>query len=555
MIIENNSISKKITFLFFFLFFLIGVLTYKDYGISVDEEFQRSSGLYWLNYILNFTPFNEFANEVAQKFQQSKGFTISDAEIHKYYGVIFDLPAVLLEIIFDINDSRNFFYFKHFLTFSLFFFGSIFFYKLLLNRFSNNFIALMGTIFFVFSPRIYGNSFYNPKDIIFLSILCMAMYFCFKLFDRSNYKNFFIFSIFCALACSQRMWGLFLPISFIGFYFLSVLSKKKEFEKIYGVVFFSFSFLLFFVIFWPYLWSNPVVNLIEAFKYFSHHGTLNKIQILFNGDYVKANSVPYSYIPIWILITTPTLYILLFTLGYLSILKRFFLKFINIKENKIYHDLWRGSNEKKDLFVIFNFTFILFYLIFFNISIFTGWRHLYFMNIFIIYIASYAFYIINIKLKSKVQKKIFYSFIFVYMFFLAYKMFIYHPYQNIYFNSVFNKTNKSIHEKFEIDYWGLSGKRFLEKIISLEKNKTSIQVASASFIPLERSKKLLLAKDREKIKVVGQEYHKADYIFLNFTSEVNKKFNDKYKIPPYFLKINSLVIDNIVVYEVYKNNK
>ena len=30
------------------------------------------------------------------------------------------------------------------------------------------------------------------------------------------------------------------------------------------------------------------------------------------------------------------------------------------------------------------------------------------------------------------------------MFFLAYKMFIYHPYQNIYFNSVFNKTNKSI---------------------------------------------------------------------------------------------------------------
>ena len=187
MIIENNSISKKITFLFFFLFFLIGVLTYKDYGISVDEEFQRSSGLYWLNYILNFTPFNEFANEVAQKFQQSKGFTISDAEIHKYYGVIFDLPAVLLEIIFDINDSRNFFYFKHFLTFSLFFFGSIFFYKLLLNRFSNNFIALMGTIFFVFSPRIYGNSFYNPKDIIFLSILCMAMYFCFKLFDRSNY--------------------------------------------------------------------------------------------------------------------------------------------------------------------------------------------------------------------------------------------------------------------------------------------------------------------------------------------------------------------------------
>ncbi len=555
MIRDNINIFKNLTYLFFFLFFLTGVLTFKDYGISIDEEFQRSSGLYWLSYILNFTPFDQFANEVFQKFQQSKGFTISDAEFHKYYGVIFDLPAAFLEIMFKIDDPRDYFYLKHFLTFSLFFIGSIFFYKLLINRFSSNLIALVGTIFFVLSPRIYGNSFYNPKDIIFLSILSIAIYFCFKVIDKSTYKNFFIFSIFCALAASQRMWGIFLPISFLGFYLLSVLSKKREVEQIPGIVLFCFSFFFFLIVFWPYLWSGPIFNFIEAFKYFSYHSTLDKIQILFNGDYIRAKYVPYSYIPLWILITTPILYIFLFIFGYINIFKRFFLKFLNIRENKIYNDLWRGSNEKKDLFIIFNFSFILFYLMFFNISIFTGWRHLYFMNIFIVYIACYAFYIISIKLKKKFQKKLFLSFIFIYFFFVAYKMFIYHPFQNIFFNSVFNKITGNIHTKFEIDYWGLSGKNFLEKILSLERKKTSINVASASFVPLERSKKLLSSKDRDKIKIVGQEYDKADYIFLNFTSEVNKNFNDKYEIPPNFEKISSLVIDNIVVYEVYKNNK
>jgi hypothetical protein len=113
---------------------------------------------------------------------------------------------------------------------------------------------------------------------------------------------------------------------------------------------------------------------------------------------------------------------------------------------------------------------------------------------------------------------------------------------------------KSIHKKFEIDYWSLSGKKFLENVLLLEKDKEQIYVASASFTTLERSKLLLDPKKREKVKVVGQEYQKADYIYTNFTSEVDKKYNDKYKIPSNFKKINTFVLDNVVVYEVYKKN-
>ena len=60
MIIKNNNTSKKVTFLLFSIFFLIGAITFKDYGMSIDEEWQRFSGFYWLNYILSFTPFENF---------------------------------------------------------------------------------------------------------------------------------------------------------------------------------------------------------------------------------------------------------------------------------------------------------------------------------------------------------------------------------------------------------------------------------------------------------------------------------------------------------------
>ena len=130
-------------------------------------------------------------------------------------------------------------------------------------------------------------------------------------------------------------------------------------------------------------------------------------------------------------------------------------------------------------------------------------------------------------------------------------MIIYHPYQNIYFNNFFNKA---AHKKFEVDYWGLTGKKFLEYILVLEENNNHIKIATASYLPLERSVKLLSKKDRVKIQIIGQDYENADYLFTNFISEVDKNSNDKYKIPYNFNKIDEFIIDNITVYHVFKKN-
>ena len=98
------------------------------------------------------------------------------------------------------------------------------------------------------------------------------------------------------------------------------------------------------------------------------------------------------------------------------------------------------------------------------------------------------------------------------------------------------------------------GKKFLEDLLIFEKNKDPIKIATAAFLPLERSIKLIDKGVREKIQIVGQEYQKADYIYINFISEVDTNFNDKYKIPTNFTKINEFVLDSIRIYEVYKKN-
>ena len=547
---KDKKISKNITYFLFSIFFLIGLLTFRDYGMWGDETFQRFSGFYWLNYVLSFTSFDELKNITALKIDQIIDFTLPHPKYHPYYGVIFDLPAAFLELIFQIEDSKNYFYLRHFLNFTFFFVGSIFFYKLLLNRFSNYNVSLIGTLFFVLSPRIYGNSFYNNKDVVFLSLITIALYYCFKALDKPSYKNLLIFSIFAALSTAHRVLGILLPVSFITFYLLSVLSNNKNLNYLFGMIFFCVFYFIFSILFWPALWSNPIENLISAFGWFSSQ--ILEMPMLFNGKYINTSFLPYNYIFTWIFITTPILYTILFIIGYFQIFRRFFLKFLNIKDNTYYYDLWRGVNEKKDLFILFNITIVITYFILSDVILYNGWRHIYFINTFIIYIATYAFYRIDLHLQSKSKRKFHYYISILFLITIIYKMIIYHPFQNIYFNNYFNKIS---HLNFEIDYWGLSGKKFLKEILTLENNESTIKIGVASFLPLERSTKLLDKKERKRIKIIGGNFNDADYLYSNFMSEVDKNFDDKYKIPSNFTKIDEFVLDDIKVYEVFKKKE
>ena len=88
----------------------------------------------------------------------------------------------------------------------------------------------------------------------------------------------------------------------------------------------------------------------------------------------------------------------------------------------------------------------------------------------------------------------------------------------------------------------MSGKKFLENIVVQNKDKDVIKVAVASFLPLERSLKLLDKRNSDKLQIIGQNYKDADYVFTNNVSEVDKNFNDKYKIPANFIKMDEFIL-------------
>ena len=131
-------------------------------------------------------------------------------------------------------------------------------------------------------------------------------------------------------------------------------------------------------------------------------------------------------------------------------------------------------------------------------------------------------------------------------------MFIFHPYQSLYFNSLINQKN---YFNFPVDTPSLTRSDALKFIINDGKNLSKIFVANASWTPLHNGKDLLNASDKMKLVFVGQDYNKADYIYTNFNYEVDPKYNKKYNIPSQFNEIKRVSVRDIKIYSIYKKSK
>ena len=159
------------TSIFFTSLFLIGIYSFSDFGIGVDEDNSRVNGFVSLKYIFEiFSPDNVFRiNDI-----------INVPNINNYSeqgnGVVFDLPAAFLELIFDITNPREIYLLRHLINFLLFFTSVFFFYKIIKNRYNCYLTGIIGAAFLVLSPRIFAQSFYNTKDIFFMSLFIINIY-------------------------------------------------------------------------------------------------------------------------------------------------------------------------------------------------------------------------------------------------------------------------------------------------------------------------------------------------------------------------------------------
>ena len=132
------NLNKNIHVLAFFLiFFLIGIFIFSDYGISIDEDKTRLNGFISLEYIFKiFIPnqVTEINKIIAGEINTNYGMMITTDVVTS--GIVFDLPLALLELIFQVDDSREIFLLRHFFNFLLFFISVYFFFQLVKSRYN-----------------------------------------------------------------------------------------------------------------------------------------------------------------------------------------------------------------------------------------------------------------------------------------------------------------------------------------------------------------------------------------------------------------------------------
>ena len=184
-----------------------------------------------------------------------------------------------------------------------------------------------------------------------------------------NLKNAVLFSIFSAIAIDIRIMGIIVPFLTFSIIFFYLAIKKENLKNYYIPILVSFFLMpLFIILFFPSLWEDPINNFISTFFNLANHPT-DQIYNLYFGKVVENINVPWHYIPVWILITTPVLYLIFFLIGAIKIIVNTIL-LKNEKNLQVF---------LQDLFFLLIIIISLGSVIILNSSLYNGWRHMYFI--------------------------------------------------------------------------------------------------------------------------------------------------------------------------------
>jgi len=524
-----------IYFLFFLIFLVVGINSYEDYGVSIDENYHHINGLHYYSFFKGlFLNTNEYLS--IQDLKESW------SQHHFKNPAVFDFIIAFIIDLFELKDLEKIYLIRHLLIFLIFFIGTFYFFLILKQYFKNNFFVLIGLFFLVLSPRIFASSFYNNKDLIFLSISCIFFYYSIKFFLRPSFLNALIFGIFCALTFDTRIMAIIYIFAFYIMIFLYYLDDKEEFKKnikyFIATVLFSFFFTY---IFWPYLWIDPIKNLIDFFVVI--RGETPAMQNFYNGEYIFSKNIPWHYEIVWIFITSPITIISLFLIGFFY--KIFFLSKNLLEVENKQHKFW--YNKKQFISYYLFSAFVLTFLVKLKFGVmYGGWRQIYYLYPLIIFFGLIGLKYLTDIIGNKIVIKFVYSIIIVELVFLALWNYKNHPFQFVYFNPILKSQTKN---KFDLDYWGISNKFILQKILEMNKNQP-FKVTTISYTNLNDSLRVLPLEQKEKISIVYS-VDQADYVIDNYMKKWSSTDGEQNLESDFSIAYN-LIIDENVINTVYR---
>ncbi len=492
----------------------IGVSQFRSYGISYDEPAVRMHGIMTAKYI---------ADTIAPNFSKNLSDnsvynSIPDADTRQGWGVhqvFFELGLVLMEYQLGLTyDKKQLYEFRHLATFLFCSFGLVVFFAFLYWRFRSLRLAYFGMFLIVFSPRIFADMFYNNKDAVFMTTYLVAgvlsvMY----IVKRSNI--FFIASaIAIGLSASSRAVGI-IPAILVYISILFYLKDTTVFSRIKKLLLHSTLTLALTILFHPYYWSDPIPKLFEVFVATARYPyTFSTLTL---GRSLESTSLPWFYIPLWISVTIPLMYLVIFMLGICRFQIDFFSKIKSCASIKI------------DFLVLALVVLPLLIAVIAQSTLYNGWRHFYFIYPFLSYFGVSYFSNSSRTIMKRFQLVLSILVVFTFVSTASW-MYTNRPLQNLYFNQL---AGEEIATKWELDYFCLSNRQALEWIVSRDsRKKISIQTNDGS--PLYDSAVFLSQADVSRVNFLWYSagIDEADYVIvrqdLNTESrELRKILNSK----------------------------
>jgi hypothetical protein len=499
---------QKVLFLFFTATLLVGLFTFRQYGISWDEPVQRQLGLATWDYV---TGQRDTLHEM----------------INRYHNPAFELLEILPEKAAGLKEYRSIYYSRHLLNFLVFWIGTIFFYLLSRRILKSRWLALLAVAILYFTPRIYAHSFYNSKDIPLLVFFVISSWCAVRFIDNPSLKSAVWLAITSGFLFGIRIIGVLVPVLVVLFFLLNIFSKNISARQLKYLGFYLLLYLLAAYLFYPVIWSCTFENLGNAFALMSHFPYDDPV--LFLGRFIKPQEIPWYYVPVWMAITIPVCWLVLFLAGTVLLTRK---------------TIFAPSKWKTDWPIIYVMAWCVvpwLLVIVMHSPLYDEWRHLYFIYPAFIIIGVYFIkWLFSYDEEQRLWRNVFqfvlvcaisFQFISTGIFQLSN-----HPFGFAYFNFF---AGKNVSMNFDLDYWGLSYRQAFDYLLNHEAGTLKVEWQNS---PGAFNYDLYDAEIRKRL--IHVPYDSCEYFLTNH------RFHTSY--PEFQQKIDSIKVGAAEIMTIYK---
>ena len=374
--------DKFLIVLFFVVLFGVGLCFLPNVNGNFDENTEQ-------NILLsNVKDYAEtFHIDKAVNYIDSKGQLAISIDANRDHGIA---PYYLFAPVLLLKDKH-----PHLVsvlwnlyTYCLAFVGVVFFYLLMQYLFKNKKLSLVLTLLYFFTPRIFIDSMHNNKDIVFMALLVVMIYFAVRLIREKQFRWAILFAIVGAFVCNIKILGLFF-VGIAGLSYIGALTIKKQWSRrnfLCGLTAALGVFILYLVL-TPAIWGDGHFALIEYIQYCLGNAVNFSADtaVMFEGTIYRhsENPLPWYYVPKLIVVTLPIVISILFIVSSLTVV-------VDFARNLIKRKL--VFNNCALMMVLLMFLVPFGFVILSHPNLYNGWRHFYFLYSLMLIVGSYALF-------------------------------------------------------------------------------------------------------------------------------------------------------------------